>query len=703
MSGPPADAPVVAAPGSSEAGSDHDAAQDGLLPARARLAWRPEIAFGLVPVALMLVWEVHDGGYDSDTWYWGGLVMLAMLAAAVMSRWGRVRIGRTASMALALFAAYVAWCYLSISWAQSPGDALRGANQALLYLLVYATILLVPWTSRTALLALLAYAIGVGATAIVLLVRFASADRVAALVVDGRLTAPTGYFNSTAALFTIGALIAIALAARRRLPGPLRGLLVALACADLQLALIVQSRGWLFTLPLVALAAIAAVSDRLRVVAMALAPIAGTLAILHRLLAVHDAASPSSLNLAAQHAGQPALLICFAVFVVGTLAAWGDTLLGDRPLSGTRRRAIGLTLAIVALAAVAGAGTAIAHGDPLTLIERQWNGFSHEPTSTSSASNFLTVGSGRYDFWRSSLDAFAAHPITGLGEDNFGDWYLRHRHTDEEPSTTHSLEFRLLAQTGIVGTLLFTGFMVCALWLAIRARRQREDASAAAIAGAGMLALAVWLIHGSIDWFWEMPALSGPALGFLAMAAALRPPPEAAAPERAVGAAPTRARRAAVAAAMRIGGPVAGAVALVAAVVVLGIPYLAVRYTSIGADAGARHPRAALAAFATASRLNPLSSVPDRMAGVVALQAGEPGVAQQRFARSISREPGGWFAWLGAGLAASEQGHVALAREYFARAHAIDDTRPVIALALARVGSRHPLTTSQAIGQLPVQ
>ena len=44
-------------------------------------------------------------------------------------------------------------------------------------------------------------------------------------------------------------MISIALAARRELPGELRGALSACACADLQLAVIVQSRGWLFTLP----------------------------------------------------------------------------------------------------------------------------------------------------------------------------------------------------------------------------------------------------------------------------------------------------------------------------------------------------------------------------------------------------------------------------------------------------------------------
>ncbi len=43
----------------------------------------------------------------------------------------------------------------------------------------------------------------------------------------------------------------------------------------------------------------------------------------------------------------------------------------------------------------------------------------------------------------------------------------------------------------------------------------------AMVAGAALLPLVVWLIHGSIDWFWEIPALTGPALGCLAMACAL--------------------------------------------------------------------------------------------------------------------------------------------------------------------------------------
>ena len=239
----------------------HDLAGDDyvqLTHLQARL--RPHVAAlapGLAVVALMLVWAVHDGGYDEDTWYWGALMVLGLLTAVVIARGiAETRVSRAGLVALGAFALYVAWSYLSITWADSPGDALTGSNRALLYLLLFATMLVLPWTVRGALTALLAFALGVGVVAIVLLFRLASADHVADLVISGRLAAPTGYFNSTAALFTIQALVAIALAARRELPGPVRGALIAFACAGLQLAVIVQSRGWLFTLPLVAIVAI---------------------------------------------------------------------------------------------------------------------------------------------------------------------------------------------------------------------------------------------------------------------------------------------------------------------------------------------------------------------------------------------------------------------------------------------------------------
>ncbi|MGI8559431.1 MAG: O-antigen ligase family protein [Solirubrobacteraceae bacterium] len=678
--------------------------------ARPALPLRPHIRSGLpglLAVGLMLVWAAHDGGFDADTWYWGALATLGLLAAALVALSGaRPRLPRAGVVALALLALYVAWSYLSIAWAQSPGDALQGSNRALLYLLLFALMLVLPWTPQSALVALLTFAIGVGAIGVVLMVRLASDDRIASLVVAGRLAAPTGYYNATAALFMVGALVGTGLACRRQLPGPVRGLLLALACAGLQLALIVQSRGWLFTLPLVVLAAIAVSADRLRLAVYAIIPIAAALVGLHRLLDVFQSSAGAGLGPAAARAGQAGLIICGAALVLGTLLAWGDSLLGPRTLSAARRRAIGTLVSVVAGAGVLAAGAAATHGHPVRFVVRQWNGFKHPETKFSSRSHFGDVGSGRYDFWRVSLDAALAHPVGGLGQDNFADYYVEHRRTDQEPSWTHSLEMRLLAHTGFVGLALFLGFLVAALALALRARRL-GDALVRGLAGVALLPLVVWLIHGSVDWFWEIPALSGPALGFLGMAGALgvgrRQDDATLESEGARSTATTAgAERPGELTASRTGVlarptlAIAGATALLAGVIVLGFSYLSVREVSLASDARFTDAAGALKDLTRAAKLDPLSSEPGRLAGAIALQNGEYTIAQQRFRQSISREPGGWFAWLGAGLASSALGESARAHRDFAIAYSINSRQPAIRQALVRANSARPLTSTEA-------
>ncbi len=210
------------------------------------------LAPGLLAVGLMLVWVVENGGYDAATWNRGALIILAVLAVVVL-RPGRpaIRVSRPAAIALAAFAGYVACADLLITWAQSPGDALDGSNRASSYLLLFTLFAILPWTADEALTVLLIFVIGVGVVAVVLLFRLADGVRVQDIIVGGRLISPTGYFNSSVALFTGDALMATALAARRGVPATLRGLLLALATASLQVAVLGQSRGWLFTLPLV--------------------------------------------------------------------------------------------------------------------------------------------------------------------------------------------------------------------------------------------------------------------------------------------------------------------------------------------------------------------------------------------------------------------------------------------------------------------
>ena len=464
------------------------------------------------------------------------------------------------------------------------------------------------------------------------------------------------------------------------------------------MAVIVQSRGWLFTLPIVALVAIVIVPNRLRVAAAAAIPILAAVIPVHRLLHVYESSPGHSLAETAVHAGRPALAICAGAFVAGTLLAWADQLYrGPRPSRSTRR-SVGVVLAIVAIAGASPRGLVVSKGHPVQFISRQWHGFSHEQ-HTATSSHFTDVGSGRYDFWRVALDAFVANPIGGLGQDNFGDYYLTHRRTLEEPSWTHSLELRLLAHTGIVGFALFAGFLIAAFAAALRARR-RGDAGTRMLAATMLLPATVWLIHGSLDWFWEIPALSGPALGFLGAAGGLgsgldrTPAPVPTADESPEGALPGDEPRR-----PRVPTPVVAAIGVLAvacATVALAFPYLSAREVSLASAISGTDPTRALKDLKLASKLNPLSSDPGRIAGAIALRNGSYAEAADRFKQSISAEPGGWFSWLGAGLAASALGDRTQARHDFVVANSINDRQPAVQQALQRVDSPHPLTSAEA-------
>jgi len=173
--------------------------------------------------------------------------------------------------------------------------------------------------------------------------------------------------------------------------------LIAFACAGLQLAMLGESRGWLFTLPLVVVAAFALVRDRLRVAATAVLPIIALLATLHRLLAVFNAAPGRPLDHAAISAGKTSLLLCGAMLVAGALIAWGETLVGAPTVSRVAKRRAGIVLASSATAVAAAGGVAATHGHPVRSMKREWSGFTHEPTGNTTGSHFATVGSGRYD------------------------------------------------------------------------------------------------------------------------------------------------------------------------------------------------------------------------------------------------------------------------------------------------------------------
>jgi O-antigen ligase len=84
---------------------------------------------------------------------------------------------------------------------------------------------------------------------------------------------------------------------------------------------------------------------------------------------------------------------------------------------------------------------------------------------------------------------------------------LRERPIPEAVRDAHSLELELAAELGIVGLLAF-GLMIGGVAGSARQALRRGQPIAA---GASAAAL-VWVLHASIDWDWQLPAVTLPVI-----------------------------------------------------------------------------------------------------------------------------------------------------------------------------------------------
>ena len=424
----------------------------GVMSAGQRAARR---AAGVLVVALFAWWAVADGGYAPGAWYPGALVLLVAIAGCVRAR--MVRDAPPAvRLALAALAGLTVWSFCSIAWADARGDAWDGANRTLLYLMVFALFAVVPWTVAEAAAGLGAFALataGVGAWEVARVV-VAGAD--ASVFVDGRLAAPVGYENASAALFLVAFWPALLLAAHRPAPAWARAILLATAGLLLELTILTQSRGALVAGVVTLILAIVFVWDRVPLLASLLAVAAVTAASLPTLLGVYEAA-PREPDL-----GPVAIALGLSAAV---LFATGLAL--ERAARG-RGRLVRAVAAAAVLLTTAGAALAIAAGTPAD-------------------SRFAAgLGSGRYDFWRVATLEFGRHPLGGVGADNFAHDYVRERRRREEPLYPHSLALRTVTQLGAVGGALLALF-VGAVVVAVR-RLPSGDLGRSAVAVAALVA-----------------------------------------------------------------------------------------------------------------------------------------------------------------------------------------------------------------------
>ena len=642
-------------------------------------AWAPTIAVGALPLGLFLLWAAIDGGYQPTLWNPGAIGLVGLLALLLGSAPQLLRtLPRAGLAALGLLGGLTLWTFLSIAWAADKGEAWDAANRTLLYLAVYGVFLLWAWRGRQAAILLGAYSLGVAGIAAAAYLRAAGAADPYAFFIGGRYVEPAGYVNAACALFLIAFWPAVFLASRRETAWWLRGLFLAAAGFLLQQAVLPQSRGSLFVFPVALALYVALVPGRARSL-LALGPVLlATLLVRGPLLDVYSAARADTLPAALDALEEPLLGSAVALFALGTVYGLVDRFAPlPRDVASVGSWGLGL---LSGLAAVVAALVLLAvYGNPVARAQEAWDEFS-AGQQASEGSSYLggNLGSNRYDFWRVAMGEFRDSPLVGIGAGNFAAPYLRERESPEEPLYPHSLPIMVLSQTGVVGGLLFGGFVVAALACAWSGRRWRSSFGNA-VAAVALVTFAYFALHAAVDWFWEFPGLAAPAFACLGLAGGLERPAA-----RAGGRVPGWTRKRVTAAAL-------STLALVAAVASLAFPWLAAREIERAVDLWRRSPEDAFARLDRARALNPLSARPDLLTGAVALRLDEHDRAERAFERALERDDLSWYAELELAVIAAQEGRSAEALARLERAEELNPREEAVDLVRAGVRSGEPV------------
>jgi len=353
-----------------------------------------------------------------------------------------------------------------------------------------------------------------------------------------------------------------------------------------------------------------------------------------------------------------------------------------------RRVASRAALAATLLAVIMAGGWATTQ-DLSGRADRAWSDFqqtsNHNANGTARDERFTSVEGARYDYWRVALNLWREHPIAGAGQDNFAEAYNAARRTNDEARWVHSLPLRLLVHTGLLGALLFAVFLLAIAWQIARAWRPRRPAPERAVVVAACAPLLVWLVHGSVDWLWEYPLLSGLALAGAGIAVA------------SAGNAGSRPALFARAHLDRRVARIAAGVAALAAVVIVVPSYVAGRDVREARTHWRSDPTAAFDRLERARGLDRFGVESSFVEETIALAEGRPDRARRALLVATEREPHNWRAYFDLGLISAQSlGDPGAARRALETARRLNPREPVLALARKRLAEGRPMTIAEA-------
>src|SRR3954470_4573118 len=369
-----------------------------------------ELAVRLVPCALLVcLWLIvipPSGGYFPRSWYPAALASALFFYVFWFTTRAQIAPGRNLRAALVLFAVLVAWAFLSIAWAPSPGNAWEAANKLVLVLAMAGIVSLIAWTPGALAALLGAWALGVALLCAGRMVVWLGADSLTAFFesASARMSDPLGYPNATAALPAMAMIPALALSATRGVSVWVRAAALPVAVFLVEFALFAQSRGALGGALAALLVLVVLAGERLRILVRLAVVVALAAPAARPVLDVGNAALESRDPVGPLHDAAAVIVVTVALAAAaGVLLA-----LADERLRIPSRAVRGGAIAAAVLALVVAAGAAVRYGDAAA-------DFVHDSWSSASApggeqSRLLSLApEERPDYARVAVDLFQEH------------------------------------------------------------------------------------------------------------------------------------------------------------------------------------------------------------------------------------------------------------------------------------------------------
>jgi hypothetical protein len=561
---------------------------------------------------------------------------------------------------LATLGLFAVWSGVTVLWSVAPDQTWLELNRALTYLLALGLAMLAG-SSGSRSMELLANAALLVISVVTL---YALGPKLLpGLHVSGlfnfdqtqfvpRLQEPFGYWNALGLFVAFGVPIGVAIAAdKERVP---RVRLAALVAVELMLLTVglTYSRGAVLALLGGLIVGVGLSGARLRsLLWFALAAVA-TIPPLVLGLTDH-ALTDLFVSLGSREAAGLVLAATLVASLGALLLAGRRVIAFERrvQLSADDSRRIGRTL-VGALGVALACGVialAVSSRGLTGTVSHAFNSFTTTRTSDYNPSRLLSVDSqNRLVWWKEAAGAFSDRPISGWGAGSFPVLHLLYRRDSLTVQEAHSVPLQMLAETGIVGTLLLLGGF--GLLMAAGVGNVRRLGGSKRLVGAALLAaLVIYGVHAIYDWDWDIPGVTLPVFVFAGVLAA-------GAGRRGQLSEPIRPVQTKGIGTWTEYGPAARGITLVAVIGALCtvalsgvVPSLAAGKASAALLAASSSSGSALkharSDATTASHLDPLSDAGPLASATIAVHSGQYRQARTYLLQAVKRDPNDVLAW----------------------------------------------------------